>query len=1372
MRVLIVDAEPGICQHLQRELQKEGCEVDYTTSPIDVLEQLKSAEEEGKAYALLLLDLRMPKEQYAQNLVRMVEERTKEIKKLSEEEALRRSEEQFRAIWENSFDGMRLTDENGMIVMVNAAFCRQVGKSRAELEKHPISEPYNEKIRDRIINKHIQRFKSRSVEPHLERSLTLWDGREVGFELSNSFIELEGRRLLLLSIFRDITARKRAEEALRESEERYHRLVELSPDGIGIHCEGKVVYVNAATVKLFHANHPEDLIGLPVIQLVHPDYRAIAMERVRRSYENHQQASLLEEKFVTLDGQPIDVEVATTHIVHEGKSATQIIIRDITERKRAELLERAVYEIARAPETAKSLDELYQTVHLIIKDLMPAENFYVALYDEKENLLSFPYFVDEIDVPPAPQKPSKGLTGYVLRTGSPLLCDAALDEELIRRGEVEMLGVPSSCWLGVPLKAGDKTIGVIALQHYSDPKAYGEREKEVLDYVSGQVANAIERKRAEEQLRISELTHRGIIDSVTDAIYIQDEHGYFLDVNKAAEGMYGYPRDYFVGKTPEFLSAPGKNNLDSVKKAIRAAFEGDPQRFEFWGIKNDGTVFPKEVGLAPGVYFDQKAVIAVARDITERKQVEEALRESEEKFRLIAESSITGIYLIQDNLFQYVSPSFENIFGYRIDEIIGKLGPLDLTHPDDRATVVANIRRRIEGEVQHIHYEFRGMRKDGSVINLEVHGSRIDYQGKPAVIGTLIDITERKRAEEEITMLAHALKSIGECVSITDTEDRLLYVNETFLKTYGYTEDELLGKIVSFVRSPHNPPEVTREILPATIRGGWRGELLNRRKDGSDFPIFLSTSVVQDDYGQPIALLGVASDMTERKRAEAALRESELKFRNLVENMLDFVWQVDDHGKFTYVSPNVSDLLGYDPDELLGRKLYETLSKEVRDRMGPSYMGFVYQRKKIKAMDFEILRKDGQSVLFELNASPLLDQDGKFHGYVGLCRDVTMRRQLEEEQQKSQKLESLGILAGGIAHDFNNILTSILGNVSLARMKTAEPELVRPLEQAEKASLRARDLTQQLLTFAKGGEPVKERINVTDLIRESAEFALRGSAISISYHFAERLPLIAADRSQLNQVIQNLVINAVQAMPAGGKIDIDVQVMPVTGQPDLPLPDGKYVRIRVSDTGIGIPEKHLKRIFDPYFTTKQAGSGLGLSVVYSIIKRHGGYISVASTGEGATFSIYLPAGEEAAEEAKRPVQKIQTGTGRILLVDDDKMILDIAQAMLENLGYTVVCAPEGHAALDLYQTARMTGQPFDAIIMDLTIVGGMGGKEAIAELRKIDPNVIALVSSGYSMDPIMAKPKEHGFDGVVAKPYNLTELSAELERVLKLKTPR
>jgi len=391
MRVLIVDAEPGICQHLQRELQKEGCEVDYTTSPIDVLEQLKSAEEEGKAYALLLLDLRMPKERYAQNLVRMVEKRTKEIKKLSEEEALRRSEERFRAIWENSFDGMRLTDENGMIVMVNAAFCRQVGKSRAELEKHPISEPYNEKIRDRIINKHIQRFKSRSVEPHLERSLTLWDGREVGFELSNSFIELEGRRLLLLSIFRDITARKRAEEALRESEERYHRLVELSPDGIGIHCEGKVVYVNAATVKLFHANHPEDLIGLPVIQLVHPDYRAIAMERVRRSYENHLPASLLEEKVVTLDGQPIDVEVTTTHIAHEGKSATQIIIRDITERKRAELLERAVYEIARAPETAKSLDELYQTVHLIIKDLMPAENFYVALYDEKENLLSFPY---------------------------------------------------------------------------------------------------------------------------------------------------------------------------------------------------------------------------------------------------------------------------------------------------------------------------------------------------------------------------------------------------------------------------------------------------------------------------------------------------------------------------------------------------------------------------------------------------------------------------------------------------------------------------------------------------------------------------------------------------------------------------------------------------------------------------------------------------------------------------------------------------------------------------------------------------------------------------------------------------------------------
>jgi len=518
-------------------------------------------------------------------------------------------------------------------------------------------------------------------------------------------------------------------------------------------------------------------------------------------------------------------------------------------------------------------------------------------------------------------------------------------------------------------------------------------------------------------------------------------------------------------------------------------------------------------------------------------------------------------------------------------------------------------------------------------------------------------------------------------------------------------------------------------------------------------------------------LVGVFfQDVTEKKRTENALRASEEKFRNLVENMLDLVWQIDGNRKITYVSPNVINLLGYQPEEIVGQFSAQLLASGDRSILDQDVAKAIQNQQNIRGISVDLLHKNGYPVAFEMNATPMFDSDGQCTGFVGIGRDITLRRQMEAEQIKIQKLESLGVLAGGISHDFNNILTGILGNISLANMSTDDPKIKTLLDEAEKASLDARDLVRELLTFARGGSPIKVKSSIEEIIRESTKLALSGTKVNVSMNFLEHLPPVAVDRGQISQGIQNIIINAVQAMPQGGKISIEVDL--VSSLADLPSTSERYVRIRIADTGEGIPEENLKRIFDPYFTTKEFGSGLGLSVTYSIIKKHGGHISVVSqVGKGTTFSVFLPAEADEESQAGTVLRNLR-GSGHILLVDDEKMILDVAQAMLIKLGYTVTCAKEGRQAIEKYLQAKQSDEPFDAIIMDLTIVGGMGGKDTIRELRKVDLDIPAIASSGYATDPIMAEPQAYGFDGVISKPYNMQILGTELHRVLKSRSAR
>ena len=420
-------------------------------------------------------------------------------------------------------------------------------------------------------------------------------------------------------------------------------------------------------------------------------------------------------------------------------------------------------------------------------------------------------------------------------------------------------------------------------------------------------------------------------------------------------------------------------------------------------------------------------------------------------------------------------------------------------------------------------------------------------------------------------------------------------------------------------------------------------------------------------------------------------------------------------------------------------------------------------------------RKEGVERVIEQVASPIRDSKNEIAGVVLVFRDITERQKTEDERRKAETLEQLGLLAGGIAHDFNNLLTAIIGNISLASLLLPpNDEMAMRLNDAKNASLRARDLAQQLLTFARGGAPIKKTASIGKLIQDTVSFSLRGSHSRSEFHFGADLWPAEIDPGQISQVIANLVVNADQAMPNGGTLRVSCDNFTYDGQTEPTVSDlspGDYIRISIKDEGTGISEHYLKRIFDPYFTTKSHGNGLGLATTYSIIKNHNGLITVESQIHvGSTFTIYLPAlkDQELPSElpslTPAPMTRDGVGGGRILIVDDEEAIRALVEFTLTRLGYQVAQAENAQEGVNLYREKLEAGERFDAVILDLTLPGGMGGKEALKKLIEIDPTVNAIVSSGYATDATMSRYQDFGFRGVIAKPYEASELGTHRAR--------
>jgi PAS domain S-box-containing protein len=626
--------------------------------------------------------------------------------------------------------------------------------------------------------------------------------------------------------------------------------------------------------------------------------------------------------------------------------------------------------------------------------------------------------------------------------------------------------------------------------------------------------------------------------------------------------------------------------------------------------------------------------------------------------------------------------------------------------------------------------------------------------------------------QTEKEFISQVITSVGQGLTVSDSEANFTLINPSYAQMLGYTMEELLTKTPFDITYSDDLPILYSQKQKRLSGESSTYEVRVRKADGTLVPVSITGTPFKRE-GKVVGMIATITDLTAYKKVEEELRQAEARYRNLIEQIpaVTYICTTDLPVKTLYISPQVEQLLGYNPTVWLEKQniwsesVYPADLEWVKEEVKKSQTNYSTFRG-----EYRILHRDGTVLWVQDECRPIFDENNRPLIFQGILVDITSFKKVSVEQLKTSKLESLGHLAGGIAHDFNNLLTAIIGSMTLIKLEVeANQEINQYIEYSEKAIARAKALTQQLLIFAKGGSPVKEPTKLNSLVEEATLFVLTDSSVKCVFDFAPNLWLVEADSGQISRVIQNIVLNALQAMPGGGTILVKVQNLTLETHLNPTLVGGNYIKISIQDTGSGIKPEHLPSIFDPYFSTKPNGSGLGLAVCYSIIKQHDGYIDVESTiGVGTTFNIYLPAKIVSPEEIK-PVSAVtstpKTLSDEVLIMDDDPLVRRPLKVMLMRLGYNVEEVDDGKKAIELYRTALEQGRKFSVVIMDLTIPGGMGGKEAVRYVLDIDPEAVVIVSSGYSDDPVMSRYRDYGFREVLPKPYDIKTLKATLERV-------
>lgn len=619
---------------------------------------------------------------------------------------------------------------------------------------------------------------------------------------------------------------------------------------------------------------------------------------------------------------------------------------------------------------------------------------------------------------------------------------------------------------------------------------------------------------------------------------------------------------------------------------------------------------------------------------------------------------------------------------------------------------------------------------------------------------------------EQLQLFRVLIENIPNPIFLKDISGEFLGYNKAFQDFYGLRNGDYIGKTVFDLPISQQEAllhhKADLELLQSPGSKTYRASVTF--PDGSVRHTISKKATFARADGTIAGIVGVITDITDLKKAEEALRYSEARFRDLSEASSEAVIFIQ-KGIVTDVNRRMYDMFGYEDGEVIGRNVLDFIASALRDKT----------REKMLSHNEEMyettgLKKNG--AMFPVEVRPReLHLRGK-HMRITAVRDLTQQKRMEEEVLKAKNMQSIGMLAGGIAHDFNNLLMAIVGNISLARMHASkDSKAVELLAEAERIAFMGKNLTHQLLMFSRGGDPVRKILSVGPMLQEITEQVIAGSPVKANYTIAEDLSFVEIDEDQIRQVIQNMITNAREAMESGGTIYIECGNAKITPHDKLPLIKEDYVKISIRDEGNGMPEEHLSKIFDPYFTTKGMGSkkgvGLGLAICYSIVRKHNGYITVDSVpGEGTTFHIYFPVHKSETVEETEESRNARMDKGRVLIMDDEEMILKIARELLQHMGYEVTTALNGEEAIHLYRQAMELKKPFDAVILDLAIPGSIGGKEVMAELVLIDPYVKAIISSGYLNDPIIVESKSYGFSGILTKPYDAEELDGKLRSII------
>nr|HEV7952466.1 PAS domain S-box protein [Candidatus Acidoferrales bacterium] len=924
---------------------------------------------------------------------------------------------------------------------------------------------------------------------------------------------------------------------------------------------------------------------------------------------------------------------------------------------RAEAERLVMIEIIQALNLTSNLDELLQRMHGALKRVVSAENFFIALHDDATGMFHFPFVADPHDVPPAPRKAGRTCAAYVFRTGTTLLANREKFDALVKSGEIELIGTPAAAWLGVPLRTPSRTIGVLVVQSYDDANAYSPRDVELIVSVASQIALAIERKRAEDELRKREAEHAIIFNSSPSIIVRKDAASVILRANKAAGEFFGIPPEQLQGK-------------------------------------HVSEVWPDVEGVS-------------------EKEDQEVMQTGRSKIGVL-----TGW-------------------------------------------------RSASGEEKILHTHRVPYR---------------DHDGNVAgVIVFATDVTEQRRSREMLDNIRRQneliLQCAGEGICGVDQDGFCTMVNPAVTALSGWSPEDLLGKHVQDVLH-HSRPDgtrYTREECPLIemYRDGIPRRVYDEvfwKKDGTSFPVEYFATPIHEN-GVVIGAVVTFRDVSEERRARQVLRESEARYRLLVENAAYGIFRTAPDGKFLDANNALATMLGYSsPSELLAVNISTVYARpEAREPV----IAATIAKGSADGLELDWVRKDGQPVMVRLSARLIREPSGESY-FEGIVENVTEWRALETQLRQAQKMEAVGRLAGGVAHDFNNLLMVIKGHTELLMERTApEHPDFRKIDQIKKAADRAAALTRQLLAFSRMQvmQPRVMDLNVT--ITEMGKMlpSLIGEDIELAILTKPNLAHVKADAGQMEQVILNLTVNARDAMPNGGKLLIEtsnVELDEAYARTHPPVLPGRYVMLAVTDTGIGMDAATQAHIFEPFFTTKEKGkgTGLGLATVYGVVKQSGGFVWVYSElGRGTTFKIYLPRVDERAEaESKQKrTEELPRGTGTILLAEDEKEVREVAREFLHLAGYTVMEAKDGGEALEL--AAKHAGT-IDLLVTDM-VMPGIGGRELATRLSEMRPGLKVIYMSGYTEYANFKNAEFELHNVMLQKPFTRAVLASAVQKILK-----